>query len=168
MQGLCCKISGKGWVRVSHQDAGTSCQCWCSAEGWEWERRLQFLLKQIQSITASDIFRFAQLKFTFLFVCCLSWRLSRSYWIWPQFWNPLNLAAVLPLIDLALCLTGNGCIMKAHQCPPFKRPNGSGDCALCVGRAASGPGLASSEVEEAQFIGITHRKLLWMWYKEKW
>lgn len=29
----------------------------------------------------------------------------------------------------------------------FQTPNGSGDCALCVGRAASGPGLASSEVE---------------------
>lgn len=35
-------------------------------------------------------------------------------------WNPLNLAVILPLIDLSQYCAGNGCIMETHQCPPFK------------------------------------------------
>lgn len=38
-----------------------------------------------------------------------------------NFWNPLNLAVVLPLIDLSQRCAGNGCIMETHQCPPFKQ-----------------------------------------------
>lgn len=38
-----------------------------------------------------------------------------------NFWNRVNLAVVLPLIDLSQHRAGNGCIMETHQCSPFKQ-----------------------------------------------
>lgn len=86
---------------------------------------------------------------------------SKSYWSDLSVWNPLDLAVVLPLIDLSQHRAGNGCMMETHQCPPFKGTDRS--VAECTELRAGQPqGLIQQEPKSKADTG--RRTVLVCWH----